>query len=369
MYNNPYRFFCCLFITLGMVGCFSSTSNNQTSSSDATPFTPLTWKLITTWPPGFPVVHDQLLKFAKNIDLMSHGRLKIEVYGGGVIVPHLQTFEAVSNGTAEMGHSVSLYWVDKIPTAQFMSAIPFGMTVTGVSAWLHHGGGLPLWREIYAPHHIVPFPAGNTGVQMGGWFKKQIKTMNDFKGLKIRMPGLTGKILQRAGAIPIVLTAGEINTALHRGLIEAAEWIGPAHDEALGLYREAEYYYYPGWHEPGTILELLINKSAWEKLPPDLQKIVEIAAAALDQSVHIEFEAKNIEALSRLINEQHVKLVEFPKNVLLELKKISTQLLEDEAKKDPLFDKVYQSYRQFQAKNAQWYQISDHSYYHSSNFH
>jgi len=366
MYNNLYYLFLYALITLGLVSCFSPSSNNPPSPSDVHPPAPLTWKLITTWPPSFPVFHEQLLRFAKNIETMSNGRLKIEIYGGGVIVPHLQTLEAVGNGTAEMGHSVSFYWVDKVPVAQFMGAVPFGMTATGVNSWLYYGGGLPLWREMYAPYNVIPFPAGNTGVQMGGWFKKQIKTMNDFKGLKIRMPGLTGKILQRAGAVSTVLTASEINTALRRGVIEAAEWIGPAHDEALGLYREAEYYYYPGWHEPGTILELLINKTAWGKLSPDLQKIVEIAAAALNHSVNIEFEAKNIEALSRLINEQHVKLVEFPAEVLQGLKQLTKQVLDDEAKRDPFFDKVYRSYSQFQAKNAQWYKITEHAYYHSN---
>lgn len=181
----------------------------------------------------------------------------------------------------------------------------------------------------------------------------------------MRIPGLTGKILERAGAVSVNITASEINTALRRGIIEAAEWIGPMHDEALGLYREADYYYYPGWHEPGTILELLINKTAWNSLPTDLQKIVEIATVALNHIVNSDFETKNVEALERLIRQQHVKLTEFPPNVLKELKKISEQLLDEEAAKSPLFKKVYRSYREFQAKNTQWYKITERSY---SNF-
>lgn len=364
MYSNLYRSFLYSFIVLWLTGCFSPPADHA-SATTPTSSTPLTWKLITTWPPGFPIFHEQLVKFAHDIDVMSQGRLKIEVYGGGVIVPHLQTFDAVSKGVAQMGHGVAFYWVDKIPAAQFMSAIPFGMTASGVNAWLYYGDGLQLWREMYAPYNIIPFPAGNTGVQMGGWFKKQIKTMNDFKGLKIRMPGLTGKILARAGAIPTTLTASEINTGLQRNMIEAAEWIGPAHDEALGLYREAEYYYYPGWHEPGTILELLINKAAWEQLSEDLQKIVEIAAESLNQAIYIEFEAKNVEALARLVNEQHVKLLAFPPNVLIGLKKLTTQMLEENATQDAMFNKVYRSYQQFQAKNIQWYKITEHAYYHT----
>jgi TRAP-type mannitol/chloroaromatic compound transport system substrate-binding protein len=353
-----------------LVGCCPSSAPSSTTIAAAASRTPATteptqfiWKLATTWPPSFPIFHQQLLKFADNINQMSQGRLKIEVYGGGILIPHAQTFDAVSQGTIQMAHSVAFYWVDKIPAAQFMSAIPFGMMSNGVNAWLYEGGGLKLWQEIYEPYNVIPFPAGNTGVQMGGWFKKPIKNLNDFKGLRIRMPGLTGRILERAGAISVNMTASEINTALRRGIIEAAEWIGPAHDEALGLYREADYYYYPGWHEPGTILELLVNKTAWDSLPADLQKIVEIASTALNHTVNNEFATKNIEALDRLIRKHHVKLVEFPPNVLIALKKIAVKLLDEEAQKSPLFDKIYRSYREFQAKNLQWYKITEHAYY------
>lgn len=375
MYNKLYCL-CVYWMTLILiVGCCPPPAPPPTTSalpvsvspplSATTEPTQFTWKLATTWPPSFPIFHEQLIEFANNIYIMTHGRLKIEVYGGGILVPHTQTFDAVSQGTVEMAHSVAFYWVDKIPAAQFMSAIPFGMMTDGVNAWLYQGGGLQLWREIYAPYNVIPFPAGNTGVQMGGWFKKPIKSLNDFKALRIRMPGLTGKILERAGAISVNMTASEINTALRRGIIEAAEWIGPAHDEALGLYREADYYYYPGWHEPGTILELLINKTAWDSLPPDLQKIVETATVALNHSINNQFAAKNVEALDRLIHQHHVKLTEFPPNVLNALKKLTLQLLDEYAQKDQMFDKVYRSYREFQAKNAKWYKITEHSY---SNF-
>lgn len=370
--NSMYKLYClCVYwmtLTL-LIGCCPSPSATAPSvspsrTSATTEPTQLTWKLATTWPPSFPIFHEQLTRFADNIYAMSHGRLKIEVYGGGILVPHAQTFDAVSQGTVEMAHSVAFYWADKIPATQLMSALPFGMMSNGVNAWLYYGGGLQLWRELYAPHNIIPFPAGNTGVQMGGWFKKPIKNIQDFKGLRIRMPGLTGKVLERVGAISVNLTASEINTALRRGIIEAAEWIGPAHDEALGLYREVDYYYYPGWHEPGTILELLINKTAWNSLPADLQKIVEIASIALNHTVSNQFETENVEALDRLIHQQHVKLVEFPPDVLKTLKKISFQLMNEEAQKDPLFDRVYRSYRAFHSKNLQWYKITERSYSH-----
>jgi TRAP-type mannitol/chloroaromatic compound transport system substrate-binding protein len=274
----------------------------------------------------------------------------------------LQAFDAVSQGTVEMGHGAAYYWAGKVPAAQFMSAVPFGMTAKGMNAWLYKGGGLELWRELYEPFNLVPFPAGNSGVQMGGWFNKKIESVDDLKGLKMRIPGLGGKVLAKAGGTPILLAGGELYTALERGTIDATEWVGPFHDKRLGLYRAAKYYYYPGWHEPGTTLEFIINSKAWAELPEDLQKIVEIATHSINQQIYIEFEAFNIKALRELKEEHNVEVLAFPPEVLKKLKRLTIEALDEETAKSAPFKKVYEAYKKFQTDNAAWNAISDDAY-------
>jgi len=338
----------------------------QTSESTTTPTTPSTktfhWKMVTTWPPNFPIFQTGVEQLAKDIEIMSGGRLKVQVFAGGELVPALQAFDAVSQGTVEMGHGAAYYWAGKVPAAQFMSAVPFGMTAKGMNAWLYQGGGLELWRELYKPFNLVPFPAGNSGVQMGGWFNKKIESVDDLKGLKMRIPGLGGKVLAKAGGTPILLGGGEVYTALERGTIDATEWVGPFHDERLGLYRAAKYYYYPGWHEPGTVLELIVNSKAWAELPADLQKVVEIATDSINQQIYTEFEAFNIKALRQLQQQHNVEVLAFPPEVLKKLKLLTIEALDEEAAESADFKKVYEAYKEFQADNAAWHAISDGAY-------
>jgi len=320
------------------------------------------WKLVTTWPPNFPVFMDGVKRFAKDVKRMSRGELNIQVFAGGELIPALQTFDAVSQGSVQMGHGAAYYWAGKIPAAQFFTAVPFGMNAQGMNAWLYSGGGLKLWRDLYAPHNLVPFPMGNTGVQMGGWFRKPIKSLADLKGLKMRIPGLGGKVIAKAGVNPVLLPGGEIYTALERGTIDATEWVGPYHDLRLGLYRAAKHYYYPGWHEPGPTLELTINKTAWEGLPKHLQLIVENAATASNLWMLSEFEAKNLEALDTLKNKYKVKVEEFPQDVISTLRTLTTQTLEEESDKDATFKKIYQAYQDFSKGNSAWNEISEAAY-------
>lgn len=320
------------------------------------------WKMVTTWPPNFPVFQEGVERFAKTVEEMSDGRLRIQVYPGGKLVPPLQTFDAVSQGTVEIGHGAAYYWAGKVPSVQFMSAVPFGMTAKGMNAWFYYGDGLTLWNEMYKPFGVKAFPAGNTGVQMGGWFNKEINSVADLQGLKMRIPGLGGKVLSKAGGTPVLLAGGEIYTALERGTIDATEWVGPYHDERLGLYRAAKHYYYPGWHEPGTVLELIVNQKAWDALPADLQKIVEVAAKALNTDMYAEFEAKNIQALRKLREEYKVEVKQFPPEVLSELRRLTVETLAEEAEKDENFKKVYEAYQQFQADNDAWNAISEEAY-------
>ncbi|MFW5446530.1 MAG: TRAP transporter substrate-binding protein [Methylophagaceae bacterium] len=336
------------------------TDNNVTQAVDTNKT--YNWKMVTTWPPGFPVLQEGAERFADNISAMSNGRLKIKVYAGGELIPALQTFDAVSQGTVEMGHGSAYYWAGKVPEAQFFSTVPFGMTARGMNAWLYDGGGLDLWREVYKPFHVVPFPLGNTGVQMGGWFNKEINSLDDIKGLKMRIPGLGGKVFAKAGGNPVLLAGSEVYTALERNTIDATEWIGPFHDQRLGLYRAAEHYYYPGWHEPGTVLELTINQRAWDSLPDDLQAIVSNAAMAENLRMFSEMEQKNLSALQELKDRPSVQIHRFPNDVLAKLKTLTDETLAEEAAKDPKFKRIFDAYQAFRKQNDAWSDISENAY-------
>lgn len=360
----PYNWLQILFIGLS-ISLLSGCSEKETSDSSLQTVEPgksYRWKMVTTWPPGFPVLQEGAERFADNIKVMSNGRLHIKVYAGGELIPPLQTFDAVSQGTVEMGHGSAYYWAGKVPEAQFFSTVPFGMTARGMNAWLYDGGGLALWREVYKPFHVIPFPLGNTGVQMGGWFNKKINSLADIKGLKMRIPGLGGKVFAKAGGNPILLAGSEVYTSLERKTIDATEWIGPYHDQRLGLYRAAKHYYYPGWHEPGTVLELTVNEQAWDSLPADLQAIVTSAAQAENVRMLSEMEYKNLSALAELRQRQDIQIQRFPDDVLRELSILTDETLQEESDKNPKFKRVYQAYQAFKKKDDAWSDISENAY-------
>ncbi len=346
---------------LSLIACGPEETNSSSGETVPTGKT-YHWKMVTTWPPGFPVLQHGAERFAENIKTMSNGRLDIKVYAGGELIPPLQTFDAVSQGTVEMGHGSAYYWAGKVPEAQFFSTVPFGMTARGMNAWLYDGGGLELWRETYKPFHVVPFPLGNTGVQMGGWFNKEINSLEDIKGLKMRIPGLGGKVFAKAGGNPVLLAGSEVYTALERNTIDATEWIGPFHDQRLGLYRAAEHYYYPGWHEPGTVLELTVNQRAWDSLPEDLQAIIANAAQAENVRMLSEMEQKNLSALQELKSREGVQIHRFPDDVLAKLKTLTDETLAEEAEKNPQFKAVFDAYQAFRSKNDAWSAISENAY-------
>jgi TRAP-type mannitol/chloroaromatic compound transport system substrate-binding protein len=320
------------------------------------------WKMVTTWPPKFPVVDEAITRMIKNIETMSQGRLKIEHHPGGTLIPPMETFEAVRGGMAEMGSSCSYYWGGKIPEAPIFTTVPYGMTCQERTSWLYNGGGLQLWHELYAPFNIVPFPMINTGVQMGGWFKKEIKSLADLKGLKMRIPGFGGKVMAKAGANVVLLPPSEIFVSLERGVIDAADWIAPYHDKRMGLHQAAKYYYYPGWHEPSTVGELLINKKAWESLPADLKAVVQCAAADCYIWSLGEFDSLNGDALKELVEKHGVKVQKFPDDVLAQLKKLSAQVLEEEAAKSAKMKKIYEAFKDFKGRAASWTRVSTEAF-------
>jgi TRAP-type mannitol/chloroaromatic compound transport system substrate-binding protein len=356
-----YRFVLVVIVIL-LGGCGGSDAD-QTGATGAVDNAKIfRWKMVTTWPANFPVFQEGAEKFADDVRIMSKGRLDIQVFAGGELVPALQAFDAVSQGSVEMGHGSPYYWAGKIPEAQFFSTVPFGMTARGMHAWLFHGGGLEIWREIYEPFNIYPVPMGNTGIQMGGWFNKRIDSVTDLEGLRMRMPGLGGKVLKKAGGNPVLMSGGEIYTALERGIIDATEWVAPFHDLRLGLNRAARYYYYPGWHEPGTEFELLINTARWSQLPDDLKKIVEIAAAANSDWIYISMEYHNSQALLELKEKKNIEVLEFPAEVMAELRKMTSLTLNEEAEKNPKFKRVYNEYKKFQDAYAQWSEMTEAAY-------
>ncbi|MEE8234132.1 MAG: TRAP transporter substrate-binding protein [Gammaproteobacteria bacterium] len=348
----------CLFL----VACGGSDSGESSAGIQEANHQIFKWKMVTTWPANFPIFQEGAEKFAADVKIMSQGRLNIHVYAGGELVPPLQVFDAVSQGTVEMGHGSPYYWAGKVPEAQFFSSVPFGMTAKGMNAWLYNGGGLELWKEVYAPFNLVPIPMGNTGVQMGGWFNKKIESLDDVKGLRMRIPGLGGKVFKRAGGNPVLLAGSEVYTALERGTIDATEWVAPFHDMRLGLNRAAKYYYFPGWHEPGTEFELMINSHAWAQLPEYLQLMVETAAAAVSQWIYAQMEFHNQAALKELRSKQNIEVLEFPPEVLAELKRLTRETLDEEASKNAKFKRVYDAYTAFNESYKDWSKMSDEAY-------
>lgn len=315
------------------------------------------WKMVTTWPPNFPVLGEGCKLLAGWVKEMSGGRLNIEVYGGGELIPSLEVFDAVSNGAVEMGSGSGYYWAGKVPAAQFFSSVPFGLTAQQINAWILNAGGLKLWEEIYAPFDLIPLPGGNTGQQAGGWYNKEINTIEDYDGLKIRMPGIGGKIVNRAGGTSVLVAGGELFTNLERGVIDATEWIGPYHDYKMGFHRVAKHYYFPGWHELGTVLEITMNKQKYETLPVDLQQILVTATHRLNQWMLLEFEAQNAVYLELMMKEK-VDIRQFPDAVLTEMKKISEVVLEEVANADLASKKVYEHYLAFKKKAGLWGEVS-----------
>lgn len=320
------------------------------------------WKMVTSWPPKFPILGEYAGKIAEWIDKTSAGRLKIQVYGSGELVPAFEVFDAVSLGAAEMGHAAAYYWSGKTPAAQFFASVPFGMTARQMNAWLYFGGGIKLWQELYSDFNLLPYPSGNTGGQMGGWFNREINSLNDLNGLKIRMPGLGGKVMTKAGATTILSPAGELYTNLERGVIDGLEWIGPYHDYLMGFHNIAKYYYYPGWHEPGSTLELIINKDAYNKLPDDLKNIIGVAAKASNDLILSAFDMKNTEYFYKLKNEEKVEFREYPVEVLSKLKAYTDQVISEISGLNEMSTKIYTSYKKFHKNISYWHGISERNF-------
>ncbi len=299
-----------LILGAGAMGLAAPT---KTKAADKETFK---WKMVTTWPPNFPGLGTGAMKMAKSIEKASSGRLKIKVFGGGELVPPFEVFDYVSGGGAEMGHGAAYYWRGKSDASQIFTALPFGLNAMEMNGWFYYGGGLELYRDLYEPFNLRPFPAGNSGCQMGGWFKNEIKSAADLQGLKMRIPGLGGEILRR-------------------------------------------YYYYPGWHETGPTLECIVNKEAFDSLPPDLQAIVEIAASATNDQMLAEFMARNAFALTEIEQMDDVKILPFPDDVMTALEQASDEIIAEISARDEKFKTIYQSFLDYMNTVSKWTEISE----------
>jgi TRAP-type mannitol/chloroaromatic compound transport system substrate-binding protein len=320
------------------------------------------WKMTTTWPAGLPFYQagpGSAEAFAKRVETMSSGQLKIKVFAAGELLPAFEGFDACTNGTVEMNHGVAYYWSGKTFAAQYFGTVPFGMSFNGQHSWLQFGGGNELWREIYKPFKVVPFAAGCSGVQMTGWFKKPVGNIGDLKGLKMRIPGLAGRVYAALGVDVKLLPGGEIFPALERGVIDAAEWVGPFLDQRLGLQNAAKFYYTTGWHEPSTTSEIVVNEAAYNSLPAHLKAIVQAAADATNQEGMLFLEAKNATALDEMVSKDGVKVSQLPADVIKQLREVSNDTLAQAAAKDPIVKKVHESYFAFKKKHDGWNQISE----------
>jgi TRAP-type mannitol/chloroaromatic compound transport system substrate-binding protein len=323
------------------------------------------WRMSTGWTAALDVLQGAAQRLAMVLEEMSGGRFRIEVFPGGQIMQPFECFDAASQGRIEAFMASPQYWKDKEPALEWFATIPFGMNCEGMAAWYYQGDGLKLMEEAYGTFNLVPRPALWNAPQMAGWFRKKINTIGDFKGLKMRIPNLGGKVVTRAGGTTVLTPGGEIYAALERGVIDASEWVGPHDDMKLGLHKTARYYYYPGWHEPGTVNEFGFNKKAYEALPVDLRRMLDHAAAAVQVYGRTDFHVKNATALERLKTEfkGKVEVLQLPAPVLRDLKKISAEVVREESEKTPMARKVHASFTKFQALVGPWDRVAEGAYH------
>ena len=319
-------------------------------------------KMVTTWPKNFPGLGTGAENLAKRITTMSDGALEVKVFAAGELVPPFESFDAVSSGNAEMSHSVSYYWQGKTPAFNFFATVPFGLTATEQAAWIAYGGGQELWDEVCADFNVKPFPRASTGVQMGGWFNKEINSLDDFQGLKFRMPGLGGEVLRRLGAAVVNLPGGEIFPALQAGTIDGTEWVGPWNDLAFGFYKVAKFYYGPGFHEPATTGEVILNKTVWDEMTDGEKALIEAAIQAEAWREFAEYNATNADSLKTLLDEHGVQLRSFSPELFAEIRNVAAEVVAEVGNSDEVTKKVYDSYMAFQEKAIGWSKLSEQGY-------
>ncbi|NRA86699.1 MAG: TRAP transporter substrate-binding protein [Rhizobiales bacterium] len=319
-------------------------------------------KMVTSWPKGFPGLGTGAQYFADRVNAASDGKIKIKLYGGGELVHPLKCHDAVQEGTADLYHSADYYYQGKSKAYNFFTAVPFGFTANEMDAWIQHGGGQELWDEVGSQFGIKHLPGGNTGVQMGGWAKKELASLDDFKGLKMRIPGLGGAVLKKMGGTPVTLAGSEIMPALQAGTIDATEWVGPWNDMAFGFHKVVKHFHFPGFHEPGSMLSIGFNRKAWDGFTDSERSIFNSCSLAMNNNTSAEYNAKSTDSLELLVSKHGVQVHEFSDEIFKAMGIASKEVLEEVATADDLTKKVYESFLSFRRKALVWTELSDGSY-------
>jgi TRAP-type mannitol/chloroaromatic compound transport system substrate-binding protein len=340
---------------LALSGCHRAEEKSATGTVNINKGKKVALKLATSWPAHFPIMGTGVDTFAKRCGELSGGTLEIKVFPKNILVPAMQVFDSCSASQIDAFHSGVYYWKGKNPAFSIFGGMPLGLTSEEMITWLKFGGGYDFWRELYGKFNLYPLIGGTTGPQMGGWFKKEINSLADLKGLKMRIPGLGGEVMKRLGVNPVLLPAGEIYTSLERGTIDATEWVGPALDSMMGFAKAAPYYY-TGWHEPGSILEITFNKARWERLSDEHRAIITAASEEMTGNMLQEFRYKNAKALQEL--PKSVQIKRFPKDMMEAAKVALKEVLTDESAKSADFKRVLASYEAFYKMNKPWDDIS-----------
>jgi TRAP-type mannitol/chloroaromatic compound transport system substrate-binding protein len=323
----------------------------------------LEWKLVTSWPKGLPGLGTGAERLAERITKASDGRLNVKVFSAGELVPAMGCFDAVSQGTAEMGHDAANYHIERMPAAGFFCSVPMGLTAGELNGWIYYGGGQELWDELYAPANVKPFLAGNTGAQMGGWFRNEIKAPKDLKGLKFRTVGHGAQVLSRLGVTVIPLPSNEIFSSLQSGAIDGAEWVGPYNDLSLGFYKITKLYYWPGVQEPGGAMQCIVNKGKFEALPDELRQIVAACCAAENDMMLAEFNGRSPAALSSLVNEHGVQLMQFPRDVLSAMGAAAGEVMQELYENgDDITRRIASSFFRFRQDAIRYTKISESAF-------
>ena len=318
----------------------------------------LKWRCTSSFPKSLDTIFGAAQRLSDNVAALTDNKFQIQVFAAGELVPGLQALDAVQDNTVELAHTASYYYTGKDLTFTFATAVPFGLNTRQQMAWMYQGGGLELLQEFYDQYNVVHFPAGQTGAQMGGWFRKEIKTLQDLQGLKMRIPGFQGQVLSRLGVVPQQIAGGDIYPALEKGTIDATEWVGPYDDEKLGFYKVAPFYYYPGFWEGSAQLALFINKQQWESLPKSYQTALRVSAAEANNWMMAKYDAQNPQALKRLLA-QGVQLRAFSPEIMKAAQKVTFDIMNEESAKNPRFKKIHDAFMAFRADEISWFRVSE----------
>lgn len=346
----------------GLVGLAAAplAANAQTASTNPLPV--VKWRMTSSFPKSVDTIYGGAEGIAKRVGSASGGKFQIQVFAAGEIVPALQALDAVQNNTVECAQTAPYFYFGKDPTFAFGCAIPFGLNARQQNAWTYFGGGLALMRDFYAKYNIISFPAGSTGAQMGGWFRKEIRSVADLKGLKFRIGGFAGQVLARLGAVPMQIAASDIYPALEKGAIDAAEWVGPYDDEKLGFFKIAKNYYYPGWWDGGPQLDLFVNQQAWNALPLEYRSMLEGACAEANLLMLAKYDALNPAAMRRLVVNHNVQLRPFSREIMEACWQATAEVCAAESAKNPGFKKIYDSWKPYRDEQIVWARVAEQNF-------